>query len=66
MIVELAQCMRANARPQDILCRFGGDEFLVLLPEINADAVLIIAERLRGAKLVSKVFKYHLTLFEIG
>ncbi|MCD4514328.1 sensor domain-containing diguanylate cyclase [Brucella pseudogrignonensis] len=55
VIVELAHCMRANARPQDILCRFGGDEFLMLLPEIDADAVLVVAERLRKA-IESHVF----------
>ncbi|WP_420477047.1 GGDEF domain-containing protein [Noviherbaspirillum sp. ST9] len=37
-------CLRA----QDILARFGGEEFVVLLPDANIDAAQIVAERIRG------------------
>lgn len=49
VIAGVAQSMRANARPQDVLCRLGGEEFLVLLPEVTADTALQVAERLRAA-----------------
>ncbi len=49
VIVELTRCMRAIGRPQDILCRFGGDEFLVLLPNVDANVATLVAERLRKA-----------------
>ncbi len=49
VIAGVAQSMRANARPQDVLCRLGGEEFLVLLPEVTAETALQVAERLRVA-----------------
>ena len=32
-LVHLVRVMRSALRPSDILCRFGGEEFVVLLPE---------------------------------
>lgn len=42
-----ADCLKDNLRPEDILGRFGGDEFIVCLPDTNLNDVLEIAERLR-------------------
>ncbi|HKK05113.1 MAG TPA: GGDEF domain-containing protein [Gammaproteobacteria bacterium] len=36
-------------RGQDVLCRFGGEEFVALLPDTSADRALVAAERLRTA-----------------
>jgi diguanylate cyclase (GGDEF)-like protein len=36
-------------RPTDFLVRYGGEEFLAMLPSVAADAALAAAERLRGA-----------------
>ncbi|MGE6334576.1 sensor domain-containing diguanylate cyclase [Stenotrophomonas sp. NPDC077659] len=49
VLVGIAQRMCANARPQDVLCRLGGEEFLALLPEVGAETALQVAERLRSA-----------------
>lgn len=32
-LVQLVRILRSGLRPTDILCRFGGEEFVVLLPE---------------------------------
>jgi diguanylate cyclase (GGDEF)-like protein len=37
----------ASLRPQDLLARYGGDEFAALLPNVDEDQGLDIAERLR-------------------
>ncbi|MFN3543582.1 MAG: diguanylate cyclase [Thiobacillus sp.] len=46
---EAAALMRASARREDSVCRFGGEEFLVICPNTNLEAALHSAERLRQA-----------------
>ncbi|KAF1015083.1 MAG: Diguanylate cyclase DgcM [Stenotrophomonas maltophilia] len=46
-IVHIAEQMRRHSREGDVLCRSGGEEFLLLLPGISADAARQAAERLR-------------------
>ncbi|GAA3546222.1 sensor domain-containing diguanylate cyclase [Zobellella aerophila] len=47
VIKSLAQLMQKNARKVDALCRSGGEEFIILLPDTNAQVAEGIAERLR-------------------
>ncbi|MCB0905431.1 MAG: GGDEF domain-containing protein, partial [Actinobacteria bacterium] len=41
--------LRARLRPGDIACRYGGEEFIVLMPTAGADVALERAEQLRYA-----------------
>jgi diguanylate cyclase (GGDEF)-like protein len=41
--------LRANVRGSDIACRFGGEEFALILPETDAEAALRRAEGIRIA-----------------
>lgn len=43
---QLARLAQQSLRPFDLLGRFGGDEFVVLLPQTNCRAALLIAERI--------------------
>lgn len=43
----MAQTMQSTLRVQDIVSRWGGEEFLVLLPDTSLDEAMEIAERLR-------------------
>jgi diguanylate cyclase (GGDEF)-like protein len=43
----LATLMRQSSRSEDVLCRSGGEEFIMLLPAVNLDAARQVAERLR-------------------
>ena len=36
-------------RTEDVFCRFGGEEFLALLPGIASEQALLVAERIRSA-----------------
>ncbi len=44
-----AQCVVETVREVDIVARFGGEELVALLPETDAPAAGLIAERVRGA-----------------
>jgi diguanylate cyclase (GGDEF)-like protein len=44
---ELAAVGQNDLRVYDILCRYGGEEFTLILPETNPDEACEIAERLR-------------------
>ncbi len=46
---RFARQVQNALRDGDILARYGGDEFVVLLPEADANAVLLVAERIRQA-----------------
>jgi len=45
----VARILRKQFRPRDLLVRYGGDEFSVLLPGVGEDEGLVIAERVRSA-----------------
>ncbi|MBR0564564.1 diguanylate cyclase [Azoarcus sp. L1K30] len=46
---QAADALRDALRGQDVICRTGGDEFLVICPETAIDAAMVCAERLREA-----------------
>jgi diguanylate cyclase (GGDEF)-like protein len=37
-----------SLRKNDLACRYGGEEFVIILPEANKDETYMIAERLRS------------------
>ena len=47
VIVELARLLKAGLRKPDLLARWGGDEFVVMLPHTPAQEAFEMAERLR-------------------
>ena len=44
VIVEIAQCLKANIAQSNLIVRFGGDEFLILIDQVEWDWALQIAE----------------------
>ena len=44
---EFARRLRATVRGADLACRYGGEEFVVIMPDTPADMAAAIAERLR-------------------
>jgi diguanylate cyclase (GGDEF)-like protein len=42
-----AQFLRANLRQEDVVCRLGGDEFTLLLPDTAVENAKVLVERIR-------------------
>ncbi|MEZ5126215.1 MAG: diguanylate cyclase [Thermoleophilia bacterium] len=46
---QVTEALRANTRMGDVVGRHGGDEFMIILPETDADETLRVADKLRVA-----------------
>jgi two-component system, cell cycle response regulator len=46
-LVEAGAVIRGSARETDIVARFGGDEFALILPDTGSPGALAVAERIR-------------------
>ena len=46
-LVEAAAVIRISARETDIVARFGGDEFALVLPDTGSDGAMAVGERIR-------------------
>lgn len=49
VLKTVAETLRSNIRSSDRLARWGGEEFIILCPHINAPGAFILAEKLRLA-----------------
>ncbi len=49
VLVSVARALRSALRGPDIVGRYGGEEFLCLLPNTAQDGALLVGERLRAA-----------------
>jgi diguanylate cyclase (GGDEF)-like protein len=47
VIIELADMVKDNIRENDMLFRWGGEEFIVLLKDCGKDQAIMVAEKLR-------------------
>ncbi|MBI2223251.1 MAG: GGDEF domain-containing protein [Acidobacteria bacterium] len=46
-LVEAAEVIRASARETDMIARYGGDEFALLLPDTGSEGAIAVGERIR-------------------
>jgi diguanylate cyclase (GGDEF)-like protein len=45
---KIAKAIRTSARDSDICCRYGGEEFAVILPDTDADNAKVLANRIHN------------------
>lgn len=64
LLMEFAQLLRETIREYDIPCRFGGEEFMVLLPHTKLNNAFLLAERIR-AKVSAATFCEPINNFKV-
>lgn len=47
VLQKVAATLRKICRLEDVISRYGGDEFMILLPETASDGAVLLAERIR-------------------
>jgi len=58
LLIQLANLLKSSLRGSDIVCRYGGEEFIVILPETNVAKTYERAEQLRADIRKMQVY-YH-------
>ncbi|MBU1002739.1 MAG: diguanylate cyclase [Proteobacteria bacterium] len=49
VLVKTSELLKSNSRRTDTVGRWGGEEFLIILPETHSDKAIFIAEKIRQA-----------------
>lgn len=58
VLVGLAQLLQSESRTPDIACRFGGEEFALIMPSTAPAEAEVVAERIRAA-LAKQIWSRH-------
>jgi diguanylate cyclase (GGDEF)-like protein len=62
VLESVASILRASAREADVVARWGGEEFILILPETNLEAAMTLAERLRASISTMRIDYEHKAL----
>jgi len=62
---EFADILRASVRKHDVVGRYGGEEFIVLMPDVGKDVAYQVAERIR-ITVQSTTFEYQGRRMEVA
>ena len=57
VLIEVSNLMKDESREQDIVARWGGEEFMIFLPETTMEEAYVVAKRILEA-LRAKVYAY--------
>jgi len=60
---QISEALKENCRKIDVLCRYGGEEFSLILPANNKEEAILLGERIRKSIEQRKIFN---TIFTIS
>ncbi len=47
LLSEVGRLLKSSIRSNDLIFRYGGDEFIILLPDTDSDGAIVVVERVR-------------------
>jgi len=59
---QISEVLKENCRKIDILCRYGGEEFSLILPANNKKEAALLGERMRQSVQDSKILDFAFTI----
>lgn len=59
VLKHLADCLVKSLRASDIIGRYGGEEFLIIMPETSKDSAFLVVDRLRSAIATEEIQVLH-------
>ncbi len=66
VLMRVATVLKNTVRDEDVLCRYGGEEFLVVLPETDEIGAMVLAKRLYAAARQDNFLSMHHVTFSAG
>lgn len=66
ILVNFASQIKKSIREEDVLCRYGGEEFLVILPETCINGAKNLAERIQNSIFTDPLLKHYKITFSAG
>ena len=66
VLANFGKLLSMSSREEDIICRYGGEEFIAILPETTGDGALLYAERVRKILKEDDFFNKHKITFSGG
>jgi diguanylate cyclase (GGDEF)-like protein len=58
LLKELGALLKGSIRAEDIACRYGGEEFVVVMPDTDLSVATMVAERIRR-RIAGEAFPIH-------
>ncbi|MBD3269802.1 MAG: diguanylate cyclase [Candidatus Omnitrophica bacterium] len=58
----ISRILSGNCRKEDILCRYGGEEFSLILPENDKEMASFLGERMRQSVEIKDILNYRFTI----
>ncbi|OJF77187.1 MAG: hypothetical protein BKP49_03365 [Treponema sp. CETP13] len=66
VLQNIATQLKNNVREEDVICRYGGEEFLIILPQTEKNGAKDFAERLRKKIAQTEFFKSEKITYSTG
>jgi len=59
VLQKISRIFKETIREEDVLCRYGGEEFLIIMPETDSESAIRLFERIQQRLLITDMYKQH-------